>query len=235
MALVGRRRDKGEQVAASIQDLGGKAIYVEADISDSKSVERMAKICMEKFAGRVSILVNNAGISSSNAPLEYVTEENWNRVMDTNARGTFLCTKAVIPYMMKSEGGSVINVSSSGGLRGYVGGTAYAASKAAVIMLTRILALEHGKDKIRANCICPGSTLTEMFDEGIRNFVKRSSRQGGTISAEQIMANIARGIPLGRIGTPREVTNLALFLSSEEASYINGAIIICDGGQSAGF
>ncbi|MGI0090694.1 MAG: SDR family NAD(P)-dependent oxidoreductase [Nitrososphaerales archaeon] len=234
VALVGRRKEKGEKAAANINDQGGKAIYVEADVTDSKSVDRMTNICMERFAGRISILVNNAGISTGNALMEYVTEEDWDRVMNTNAKGTFLCTRAVIPYMIKSGGGSVINMSSAGGLRGYVGGTSYASSKAAVIMLTKILAVEHGKDNIRANCILPGSTHSEMFDEGVKNFVKRMSGQAGSVTAEQIMDNIAKGIPLGRIGTPEDAANLVLFLSSAEASYVNGAIIVCDGGQSAG-
>ncbi len=232
VALVGRRKEMGEQVARRIQDEGGRAFYVQADVSDSKSVEEMTKACLERFEGVVSILVNNAGVSKGNALMEYVTEEDWDGVMDTNAKGTFLCSKAVIPHMVKSGGGSVINVSSAGGLKGYVGGTAYAPSKAAVIMMTKVLALEHGKDKIRANCICPGSIHSEMFDDGIKNFAKKMEGQGGgALSSEQIMDNIAKGIPLGRIGEPEDVASLALFLSSEEASFINGAVLVIDGGQ----
>jgi NAD(P)-dependent dehydrogenase (short-subunit alcohol dehydrogenase family) len=120
----------------------------------------MSKACIEKFEdGTVSILVNDAGTSTGNAPMEYLTEEDWNKVMDTNAKGTYLCSKAVIPIVIKSGGGSIVNVSSAGGLKGYVGGTAYASSKAAVIMLTKIFALEHGKDRIRANCVCPGRSI----------------------------------------------------------------------------
>jgi NAD(P)-dependent dehydrogenase (short-subunit alcohol dehydrogenase family) len=232
VALVGRRREKGEEVAQIIGKSGGKAFYVQADISDSKSVAEMSKICAENFGGTISILVNNAGVSTGNAPMEYVTEEDWDKVFNTNTKGTFLCSKAVIPYMIKSGGGSVINVSSSAALRGYVGGTAYATSKAAVVMLTRILALEHGKDKIRANCICPGSTHSEMFDSSINNFAQRMSGQGGAPTASQILTNIAKAIPLGRIGETEDIANLALFLSSDEGAYLNGSIVVSDGGQS---
>ena len=228
VAVVGRRKDKGEQVASSIRAAGGKAIYVQADVSDSKSVGEMAKACLEEL-GSISILVNDAGVATGNAPMERVTEEDWDKVMDTNAKGTFLCSKAMIPHIIRNGGGSILNISSAGGLGGYIGGTAYASSKAAVIMLTKIIAMEHGKDKIRANCICPGSIRTEMFEEGIRGFVQRS---GGQTSSDQMIANIAKGVPLGRIGTPEDVASLALFLSSDEASFLNGTVVVCDGGQS---
>jgi NAD(P)-dependent dehydrogenase (short-subunit alcohol dehydrogenase family) len=232
VAIAGRRREKGERVVKGIQERGDKSFFVMTDVTDSKSVAEMYKICLERFHGATSILVNNAGLSTGNAPMEQVPEENWDRVMDTNAKGTFLCSKAVIPDMAKNKGGSIINVSSSAAMRGYVGGTAYSASKAAVVMLTKIIALEHGRDNIRANCICPGSTHSEMFDGSIQHFAQRMKPQGGqTSSAEQIIQNIAKGIPLGRIGEPEDVANLALFLSSEEASFINGAMMVIDGGQ----
>jgi NAD(P)-dependent dehydrogenase (short-subunit alcohol dehydrogenase family) len=232
VALVGRRKEKGELISKNIQEKEGKAFYVQADVSDSRSVGEMSEVCLEKFGGSVSILVNNAGVSSGNALMEYVSEADWDKVMDTNAKGTFLCSKSVIPHMIRGGGGSVINISSGGGLKGYAGGTAYAPSKAAVIMLTQVLALEHGKDKIRANCICPGSIHSEMFDDGIRNFARKMAGQGREApSAEQIMNNIAKGIPLGRIGEPQDIANLTLFLSSEEASFINGAVVVIDGGQ----
>lgn len=232
VAIVGRRNEKGEEVARSIEAHGGKAFFVRADVRDSKSVAEMTSVCLDKFGGSVSILVNNAGVSMGNAMMEYVSEDDWDAVMDTNAKGTFLCSKEVIPAMIKNGGGSIVNVSSGGGLRGYIGGTAYSASKAAVIMLTKVLAMEHGKEKIRANCICPGSVHSEMFDGGIKNFEKKMAEQGKpSPSASQIVENIVRGIPLGRIGEPEEVANLALFLSSDEASFISGSVALIDGGQ----
>lgn len=232
VAIIGRRIEKGEGVARSIIDHGGNAFYVKADVGDSKSVSEIMSTCLDRFSGRISILVNNAGVSKGNAPMEYVSEDDWDAVMDTNAKGTFLCSKRVIPAMIKNGGGSIVNISSGGGLRGYVGGTAYSASKAAVIMLTKVLAMEHGKEKIRANCICPGSVHSEMFDGGIKNFEKKMAEQGKPgPSASQITENIARGIPLGRIGEPEDVANLALFLSSDEASFISGSVVVIDGGQ----
>ncbi|MDG6998782.1 MAG: SDR family oxidoreductase [Nitrososphaerota archaeon] len=232
VAIVGRRAEKGEEVARSIAAHGGRAFFVRADVRDSESVAEMTSVCLDRFGGSVSILVNNAGVSKGNATMEHVNEDDWDAVMDTNAKGTFLCSKAVIPVMIKNGGGSIVNVSSGGGLRGYVGGSAYSASKAAVIMLTKVLAMEHGKEKIRANCICPGSVHSEMFDGGIKNFEKKMVEQGKPgLSTSQIMENIARGIPIGRIGEPEDVANLALFLSSDEASFISGSVVVIDGGQ----
>ncbi|HKW04332.1 MAG TPA: SDR family NAD(P)-dependent oxidoreductase [Nitrososphaerales archaeon] len=231
VAIVGRRPKKGVEVARSILAQGGKAFYVSADMRDSKSVADMFRTCMDRFGACVSILVNNAGISKGNATMEYVNEDDWDDVMDTNAKGTFLCSKAAIPWMIKNGGGSIVNLSSGGGLRAYIGGTAYSASKAAVIMLTKVLAIEHGNEKIRVNCICPGSIHSEMFDGGIKNFEKKMAAEGKTgFSSIQIAENIARQIPLGRIGEP-EVANLALFLSSTEASFISGSVIVIDGGM----
>ncbi|MHB8566444.1 MAG: SDR family NAD(P)-dependent oxidoreductase [Nitrososphaerales archaeon] len=232
VAIVGRRAERGEEVARNIEAQGGRAFYVRADVRDSKSVAEMMSTCLDRFGGNVSILVNNAGISKGNATMEYVSEDDWDAVLDTNAKGTFLCSKAVIPAMIKNGGGSIVNVSSGGGLRGYVGGTAYSTSKAAVIMLTKVLAIEHGKNKIRANCICPGSVHSEMFDGGIKNFEKKMAEQGKPgPTASQIMENIARGIPLGRIGEPEDVANFALFLCSDEASFVSGSVVVIDGGQ----
>ena len=232
VAIVGRRVEKGEEVAKSIQYQGGNAFFVRADVRDYKSVAEMTSACLDRLGGSVSVLVNNAGVSKGNATMEYVSEDEWDAVMDTNAKGTFLCSKALIPVMIKNGGGSIINVSSGGGLRGYDGGTAYSASKAAVSMVTRVLAMENGKDKIRANCICPGSEHSEMFDGGKKNFEKKMAEQGKIgPSASQIVENIARGIPLGRIGEPEDVANLALFLCSDEASFISGSVAVIDGGQ----
>ena len=192
----------------------------------------MAKTCLEKFGGTASILINNAGISRGNSQIEYISEQDWDEVMDTNLKGTFLCSKAIIPHIIKNGGGSVTNISSAGGLKPYVGGASYASSKAAVIMLTKVMALEHGRDKIRTNCICPGSIQSEMFDDGMRHFAQKSASQGVTTSVEQIMANIAKGVPVGRIGNPDEVASLATYLASDEASYINGAVVVIDGGQT---
>lgn len=233
VALIGRRKEKGEQIVNDILKKGGKAFFVQTDVTNSKSVTAMYKTCLEKFEGLVSILVNNAGLSTGNAPIEYVTEENWDKVMNTSAKGTFLCSKAVIPDMIKNGGGSIVNISSAGAFRGYVGGTAYASAKTAVNTLTRIMAFEHGKDKIRTNCICPGSVHTEMFDGSIGAFAEKMKNSNGeSPSVDQIFANIAKGVPLGRIGESKDIVELVAFLSSEKASFINGALITIDGGQT---
>ena len=233
VAFVGRRKEQGDQIVDDIINLGGSAFFVQAEVTDSKSVTDMYKICLEKFQGPVTILINNAGVSNGNAPIEYVSEENWDKVMDTNAKGTFLCSRVVIQDMVKNGGGSIINISSAGAFRSYVGGTAYASAKAAVNTLTKIIAFEHGKDKIRTNCICPGSVHTEMFDGSINNFAEQMKKSGDKVlTKEQIFESIARGIPLGKIGESTDIAELVNFLVSDNASFINGAIITIDGGQT---
>lgn len=233
VAIIGRRVEKGEKIVQDIIRQGKEAFFVPCDVTNSESVSKMYKRCVEKFESPVSILINNAGISTSNAIIEHVSEENFDKVIDTNLKGTFLCSKAVIPEMANNGGGSIINISSAGVNRAYIGGTAYAPAKAGVIMLTKIIAFEHGKDNIRTNAICPGSVHTEMFDGNIKFFaekMKQSNTQSPT--PDQIFSNIAKGIPLGRIGEPQDIAELTYFLSSDKASFVNGSVIDIDGGQT---
>lgn len=233
VALIGRRKDKGELIAEDINKNGGSAFFVQCDVTNSDSVEQMYHQCNEIFQGPITILVNNAGISTGNVQIENFLEEDWDKVINTNLKGTFLCSKAVIPNMITDGGGSIINISSAGANRAYSGGTAYAPAKAGVVTLTKIIAVEHGKDNIRTNCICPGSVHTEMFDGSIKFFAENMNKPNReNMSANQIFSNIAKGIPLGRIGESDDIAELAYFLSSEKASFINGAIVNIDGGQT---
>ncbi len=216
IALAGRRTQLGQRVAGEIQDAGGRAFFVQADVTDSNSVEELVRVAASKMGG-VDILVNDAG-NPVHGRMESLTEDDWDMAMDTNAKGVFLCSKAAIPHMVKEKGGCIVNIGSVGGLKGYPGGSAYAPSKAAVAMLTRIMAIEYGKDGVRANCIAPGSIETPAW---------------GSRVTREVRNQIAKLVPLGRVGKPEDVAELALFLASNESSYITRTVIVVDGGQSA--
>jgi NAD(P)-dependent dehydrogenase (short-subunit alcohol dehydrogenase family) len=166
--------------------------------------------------GRVDVLVNNAICST-----EDVVNNNWDANLNVALKGTNLCSQAVIPEMQKLGGGSIINIASVNGLIGLQGIHAYSAAKGGVISLTRSLAISHGKDNIRVNCICPGTIQTEVWEPIIEKNPK-------------IFDEITPWYPLGRIGKPIDIANAALFLASDESSFATGAIFVIDGGLTAG-
>ena len=227
IAITGRNESRGEKVVSNIEQKGGKAFFVQTDVSQSNSVDKMFATCFEKFP-QIDILVNNAGIQIMKT-LENLSETDWDTVMDTNAKGTFLCLRKIIPHMIKIGGGSIINVSSVAGLRGFATGGAYSASKAAVIMLTKMLALEYSPNNIRSNCICPGSVVTPMIKDYTANKAASDNQ-----SFDDTWQNIIDSVPIGRIGSPMEIAKLALFLVSPDASFVNGSIFVADGGATAG-
>jgi 3-oxoacyl-[acyl-carrier protein] reductase len=226
VAVVGRSEAKGRDVVSRITGGGGRAFFVKADVSNSAEVESMASACVQKL-GSVDIMVNNAGVQSLGKVVD-ATEEEWDRVFGTNAKGTFLCSRSIIPTMLKKGGGAIINIASVGGLRSFAGGAIYCSSKFAVVGFTKALALEYGSMGIRANCICPGSIETPMLDEYA--LFKDSTEE----LRRTARAKITAGIPAGRLGTPEEVAKMALFLASHEASFVNGGIFVIDGGATAG-
>ena len=227
IAITGRNEIRGEKVVSNIEQKGGKAFFVQTDVSQSNSVEKMFDACFEKFP-QIDILVNNAGVQIMKT-LENLSENDWDTVMDTNAKGTFLCLRKIIPHMIKIGGGSIINVSSVAGLRGFATGGAYSASKAAVIMLTKMLALEYSPNNIRSNCICPGSVVTPMIKDYTSNKAASDNQ-----SFDDTWQNIVDSVPIGRIGSPMEIAKLALFLVSPDASFVNGSIFVADGGATSG-
>ena len=189
-----------------------KSVVIQADVRDPEDIKR-AFSYIEKESGGVDILINNAAVSSFNL-LQDVSEEEWQRVMDTNCGGTFRCCKAAIPQMLRREGGVILNISSMWGQVGASMEVHYSASKAAVIGLTKALAKELGPSKIRCNCIAPGVIDTEM---------------NATLDADTL-AGLAEETPLGRIGRPQEIASLALYICSDEASFITGQVIGANGG-----
>lgn len=207
--------EKGKETASLINEQGGKAIFVQTDVSVSHQVKELVEETVSTFGG-LDILFNNAGISNSNVKGLDLTEEEWDRVIDINLKGVFLGIKYAIPVLRKSGSGAIINTSSMLGLKGQKYMAAYNASKAGVILLTKNAALEYGKDNIRVNAIAPGVIDTNIIDSW-----KNDPRKWPIIS---------KANALGRIGNPEEVANAVLFLASDDASFITGATLSVDGG-----
>tara|TARA_Y100000588_G_scaffold76251_2_gene79503 strand:+ start:176 stop:925 length:750 start_codon:yes stop_codon:yes gene_type:complete len=207
----------GEKVAQDISSGGGKATFVKLDVSSEKDWVLAIQHTLDKFKA-LNVLVNNASIYRTTT-IENTSMEEWDDVISTNARGAFLGTKYVIPAMRKANGGSIINICSTTGIVGSSRGGAYGASKAAVRILTKHAAIQHASEGIRVNSISPGSIDTEMIAENI------GTPQGRAASIKRI--------PAGRIGTAEDVAYGALFLASDESSFITGSDLLIDGGMTA--
>ena len=217
--VIGDIRDElGMQVEAEIRELGGEAVYLHLDVTSQDDWDRAISTAEEQF-GKVDVLVNNAAIVLRK-DIEETTGEDWDNIMAINAKGVFLGTRAVIPAMRRAGGGSIINISSISGLVS-IGPPAYIATKGAVRLFTKSTAIQHASDNIRANSIHPGSVDTDMRREGM-----------GDQTPEEIQARIDQ-IPLGRVGTTEDISYGALFLASDESSFMTGSELVIDGGYTA--
>ena len=215
VVLVGRDEAQLKAVEASLRAEGGKAIYVQADVSQPKDMEKMIEKTISHF-GRIDVLCHNAGIYPP-ARLEKMTLEEWQKVIDVNLTGTFLAVKGCIPIMKKQGHGKIVITSSiSGPQTALPGYSHYTASKGGVAGFIKTAAVELAKYNININAVEPGNIITEGFD---------------AMGAEHIN-NMVRAIPLGRLGTPEDVGYAILFLASKEACYITGQSLIIDGGQT---
>ena len=204
---------EGRQIESEINGSGGEALFIKLDVTKAQDWQRAINATVTQF-GKLNVLVNNAGIIIR-APLEETTEDIWNRVLDVNAKGVFLGTKLVMPEMRKAGGGSIVNVSSISGMVS-LGFPAYNASKGAVRVFTKNVAVEYAKDNVRVNSIHPGIIKTRMTEDDPRLQEQRNNL-----------------IPMMRLGEPEEVAFGAMFLASEEASYITGSELVIDGGWTA--
>lgn len=211
-------KDNGERTVMEIQAAGGKAIFVQCDVSKFKQVENLVDTAVKTY-GKLDIMVNNAAIATLNKCAETSLEE-WDRGISVNLTGVFYGCKCAITAMLKNGGGSIINVSSIGGLFGDYGQCWYNAAKGGVSNLTRNIAVDYARQGIRCNALNPGLTLTEMTRQGWENDAK-------------LKETIGRIYPFGRPGKPIEVAYCALFLASDEASIVNGVNLSCDGGLAA--
>jgi cyclopentanol dehydrogenase len=208
---------EGGSVAAGIAEAGGDAVYVHLDVTNEDDWQAAVRLAVSSF-GRLDILVNNAGIWRRGHVLETSTEQ-WDSVLDVNAKGVFLGTKAAIPEMRKADGGSIINISSTAGLVGSRTSTAYSASKGAVRLLTKSTAIQYAAEGIRANSIHPGPIDTDMGDQVWPD----------ADSKETAVARTA----LARIGTAQDIAYGALYLASDESSFVTGSELVIDGGVTA--
>ena len=217
--VVGDIRDElGIQVEAEIRELGGEAVYLHLDVTSDDDWQRAVETAEQRF-GKVDVLVNNAAIVLRK-DIEETTGDDWDNIMEINAKGVFLGTKAVIPAMRRAGGGSIINISSISGLVS-IGPPAYIATKGAVRLFTKSTAIQYASENIRANSIHPGSVDTDMRREGM-----------GDQTPEEIQARIDN-IPLGRVGTTEDISYGALFLASDESSFMTGSELVIDGGYTA--
>jgi 3-oxoacyl-[acyl-carrier protein] reductase len=215
VALVDIQTEKIEGLAQKIRSRGGKSFSQKIDVRKRTQVQAVVQQVVKEF-GRLDILINNAGLNIA-VVAKKMTEEEWNQLIDINLKGTFFFSQAVLEPMSGQRYGRIVNTASIW-IDGHVGQAGYSASKAGVIGLTKTLALEYAKYQITVNCISPGNVETPMISN-----VPTKMRE-----------EFLRATPLGRFADPREIANVHLFLSSDEASYITGAVIHVDGGASVG-
>lgn len=221
VAVAGQRREPLNAVVAEIERAGGEALAISCDVTQADQVGRAVRATVERFRA-LHIVVNNAGVLSIGSA-EQTAESEWQRVLGVNLTGTLLVSRAALPELRKAGGGSIVNIASLYGLIGLKHRVAYAASKGGVVQLTRTMALDHAHEGIRVNCICPAIVETEMIQQVFANQPDPAALRRQRI--EQI--------PLGRMGKPEDVAALALFLASDESSWMTGVAVPLDGGISA--
>jgi len=221
VVAVGRKLEKGNSLAEEIKSKGAKAIFIRADVTKSKDVQELVQKTVQEF-GRIDVLYNNAGIDLMGTVLD-TTEEQWDRVINTNLKSVFLTCKYVIPHMAKQGGGVIVNTASELGTVGAREMAAYCASKGGTINLTKALAIDCAPLNIRVNCLCPGPVDTPML-ERIFNCASDPAR----LREAQI-----KGVILQRIAMPEEIARAALYLASSDSSYNTGNILLVDGGATS--
>ncbi|HKV27547.1 MAG TPA: SDR family NAD(P)-dependent oxidoreductase [Candidatus Acidoferrales bacterium] len=222
VALLARRREKLEAVAREIIAAGGEGLALECDVTDKVSVERAVRAVEERFR-KLNVVINNAGTVHVGT-VEETPNDDWDRVISVNLTGTFLMSRAGVPALRRAGGGSIINIGSYLGIVALKQRAAYCASKGGVTLLTKAMALDHAQENIRVNCICPALVETEMATGAI-------SRMPDPAAYRRLRES---QIPIGRIGLPEDIANLALYLASDESSWMTGVAIPLDGGVTAG-
>jgi NAD(P)-dependent dehydrogenase (short-subunit alcohol dehydrogenase family) len=233
----------GRETVDLIEDAGGDAIFVEVDVSDTASVERMVDATVDTY-GSLDFAHNNAGVLTDFVETTGISEANWDRIVDVNLKGIWACTKAELPVMERTGGGAIVNTASEAGLVGMGGLSSYSASKHGVVGLTKSVALEYAERDIRVNAIAPGPTKTNIQsgivgDAGGSSILGRVRSVVGTVRMilrtlrADFDTSAMRDVPMGRIADPEEMAGTVAFLCSTDASYVTGTTIPVDGGQAA--
>ncbi len=220
VVVAGRREPEGEETIEMVRAAGGEGLFVKADVSKASEVEALVQKTVEKF-GRLDVAFNNAGTEGVLTPIIRQSEEDWDRTIDINLKGVWLCLKYEIRQMLKQGGGgAIVNMASITGLVGSVGAAAYSASKHGVIGLTKTAALENAKSGIRVNVVCPGFTETPMADRIFR--------------VPAVHKYVLSCHPIGRFGKPTEIAEAVVWMCSDRASFMTGQSLVLDGGFLAG-
>jgi meso-butanediol dehydrogenase / (S,S)-butanediol dehydrogenase / diacetyl reductase len=221
VCIAGRRADRLEREAAVCPS--GSVLACPGDVSDRDDIKRMVA-CTLDFGGRIDILVNNAADDVYGVITEIDLEE-WRRVMSVNLDAPFLLMKESLPHMIRDGGGSIINISSIGGIRCMPGSPAYGTSKAGLIHLTKAVAVDYGPFGVRCNAVCPGATRTEMFEDTLGKIAKAKATD-----LESLLKQFSAPVPARRVSTPSEMAGVCAFLASEDSSFMTGAVLVVDGG-----
>ncbi|MEI8702974.1 SDR family NAD(P)-dependent oxidoreductase [Mesorhizobium sp. ISC15] len=222
VVLVGRDRERGQRALEAVHKLNCQAELMLGDVADSAFADQVINSTVERF-GKVSVLINSAGIIRRGSAVD-TTDDDWRQTFDANLNGVFYFSRAAVQSMRRTDGGSIVNIASNVGLVGCSNLAAYCASKGAVVLLTRAMALDHAKEQISINAVCPGAVDTPML----------VSAHSKPVNVNAVLQRNVDSIPQGRVATPKEIASLTLFLASEEARHITGVAVPIDGGFTAG-
>ena len=222
VVITGRNAARGAEVVDAIEAAGGQALFVQTDVRLAKDCRRAVDETLARF-GRIDVLFNNAGVFHPKT-IPDCTEEEWDETIESSLRGAFLMSKYTLPSMIERGSGSIIHTSSGWGILGGDKAAAYCAAKGGLIVMAKAMAIDHGPDGIRVNCVCPGDVLTPMLHDD-------AEKRG--MSWDDYAAGAAKR-PLGRIGTVEEIADAVVFLASDESSFVTGESLVVDGGGVAG-